>query len=454
MQESAWTPIPPPSPTTSGGSAPPEGAGSTTAAPAQGALPLVKRVTCPHCWHEFRPEQILWVAQHEDLMGDNVLKEEPLRFLPTRFTLDGQAIDARGMVCHSLACPACHLVLPRVLLENEVTFISIIGSAGSGKSNFLATMTWELRQRLAKDFSIIFADGDKEANWILNRYEETLFLPEDPDRPVVLDKTRTQGDLYRSVYINGQEMQLPKPFLFSLHPGATHPRAARRANLGRIVCLYDNAGEHFNVGQDTALTPVTRHLSRSKVLMFLLDPTQDPRFRAKCKGISQDPQIVEPLQTTRQDTILSEAAIRFRKHAGLSAYQKCDRPLIVLVGKSDIWASLVPGEDFTQEPILREAEGQAHLAVLDLDRIERISRKIRSLLMTLTPEVVSTAEDFASEVVYMPVSALGHSPEKYPDKNGLLIKPRDVHPHWVTIPLLYSYARWAHGLIAGVRGGK
>ena len=418
------------------------------------AVPLVKRVTCPHCWHVFRPEQILWVAQHEDLMGDSVLKEEPQRFLPSRFTIEGQAIDSRGMPCHSLACPACHLVLPRVLLENEITFISIIGSAGSGKSNFLAAMTWELRQKLAREFAIIFADGDKEANWILNRYEETLFLPDDPDKPVVLDKTRTQGDLYRSVTISGQETQLPKPFLFSFHPGAEHPRAALRARLGRIVCLYDNAGEHYNVGQDTALSPVTRHLSRSRVLMFLFDPTQDPRFRAKCKAFSTDPQIVEPMQTVRQETILSEAAIRFRKHASLSAYQKCDRPLLVLVAKSDIWGPLLADEDLVSEPIVRDEPGKAHLSVLDLDRIERVSMKVRQLLLELTPEVVTIAEDFSDEVFYMPVSALGHSPEKYPEKNGLLIKPRDVHPRWVTIPLLYSYARWATGLIAGVRGLK
>jgi hypothetical protein len=416
------------------------------------AIPLVGRVTCPHCWHEFRPEQILWVAQHEELMGDSVLKEEPLRFLPTRFTLEGQAIDPKGMVCTALACPACHLVVPRVLLENEITFISIIGSAGSGKSNFLAAMTWELRQRLARDFAIIFADGDKEANWIVNRYEETLFLPENPDNPVVLDKTRTQGDLYRSVTINGQETQLPKPFLFSMHPAANHPRAAKRARLGRIVCLYDNAGEHYNVGQDTALSPVTRHLSRSKVLMFLLDPTQDPRFRARCKEISKDPQILEPMQTVRQETILSEAAIRFRKHASLSAHQKSDRPLLVLVGKSDIWAPMIEGEDLTAEPVLRDVKGEQHLAVLDMERIERISAKVRALLLGLTPEVVSTAEDFAQEVVYLPVSALGHSPEKYPDKSGLLIRPRDIHPRWVTVPLLYSYARWASGLIAGIGG--
>jgi hypothetical protein len=255
------------------------------------------------------------------------------------------------------------------------------------------------------------------------------------------------------VTINGQETQLPKPFLFSMHPAADHPRASLRSKLGRIVCLYDNAGEHYNVGQDTALSPVTRHLSRSKVLMFLLDPTQDPRFRNKCKPVSQDPQIVEPLQTVRQETILTEAAIRFRKHAGLSAHQKCDRPLLVLVGKSDIWAPLLAGEDLVSEPIMKDPTGKEQLAVLDMNRIERTSAKLRKLLLELTPDVVAVAEDFSDEVLYIPISALGHSPEKYEGQSGLLIKPKDIHPSWVTIPLLYSYARWSTGLIAGARNG-
>src|SRR5208282_2992101 len=106
----------------------------------------------------------------------------------------------------------------------------------------------------------------------------------------------------------------------------------------------------YHVGPGPPPTPLTRHPPPLKVLMFLLDPTQDPRFRAQCKVISQDPQIVEPMQTVRQETILSEAAIRFRKHASLSAYQKCGRPLLVLVAKSDIWGKLIDGEDLTAEP--------------------------------------------------------------------------------------------------------
>jgi len=36
-------------------------------------------------------------------------------------------------------------------------------------------------------------------------------------------------------------------------------------------------------------------------------------------------------------------------------------------------------------------------------------------LLDVTPEIVSTAEDFSEEVVYVPVSALGGSPEKVPE---------------------------------------
>jgi len=410
-----------------------------------GQIRLVRWITCPHCWHTFRPEDILWVSEHEDLMGDPLLPEEPLRFLPTRFNLDGMALDGRGMVCNTMACPQCHLHIPRVLLENDVTFMSLIGAVGSGKSNLLAAMTWQLRQQLPRYFGVSFSDGDKESNWILNRYEETLFLPDDPDRMTLLEKTATQGDLYRSIRMSGQQTTLPKPFLFALHPGANHPAGNNRQRHGTILCLYDNAGEHYTVGQDTALTPVTRHLAHARALMFLFDPTQDPRFRERCKAFSKDPQILEPRQTVRQETILAEAANRVRKHRGLSAYQRYEKPLLVLVAKSDIWSPLLKMDIFT-DPIVNPTGGPG-VAAVDMPRIQGISQHLRELLLKLSPEIVTVAEDFCSNVTYIPVSALGHSPQKWPDQPGLLIRPRDITPHWVAVPILYACALWKNALI-------
>jgi DNA-directed RNA polymerase subunit RPC12/RpoP len=57
---------------------------------------LLPKVTCPHCWHRFPPEQILWVSQHSELLGDLVLGPDAAsRFLPTRFSTDGSALDRR-----------------------------------------------------------------------------------------------------------------------------------------------------------------------------------------------------------------------------------------------------------------------------------------------------------------------------------------------------------------------
>jgi hypothetical protein len=87
--------------------------------------PLLNRTTCPHCWHSFSPESVLWVSSHTDLLGDPRLgPEQQQRFLPTRFDVAGNALGAHGMPCLGLACPKCHLPVPRALLEMGPFFVS------------------------------------------------------------------------------------------------------------------------------------------------------------------------------------------------------------------------------------------------------------------------------------------------------------------------------------------
>lgn len=432
---------------------------AATQAPAQQRVPtrpkakLLAKITCPHCWHHFKPEDILWISQHAELLGDPILgSDAAVRFLPSRFNLDGLAIDPRGMACHGLACPHCHLVVPRDLLRTHETILSVIGVPASGKSYFLAAMTWQLRQSLSTRFSMMFTDTDPSLNINLNHAEETLFLQNDPGRHVKLDKTQTEGaGLYDTIRLGQQIVSLPRPLFFTLKPSHSHPNAKAQVDLSRILCLYDNAGEHFQPGSDSVASPVTQHMARSKILLFLYDPTQDPRFRSKCREFSSDPQLNEASFSRRQETVLSEAATRIRKYAGIAPGKKFEKPMVVVVPKADVWGPLI-SLDLSKEPFVPHSVANGKLWGVDLTMVEAIAAKVRKMLLDYAPEFVSVAEDFCQAIIYVPVSALGRGPETVVGKDGFFVPAGKINPQWVTVPLLYAFAKWSTGLIGAAKG--
>jgi hypothetical protein len=323
-------------------------------------------------------------------------------------------------------------------------FLSILGAPASGKSYFLTTMTWLLRQTLPRSFSLSFGDADPASNRSLNEYEERLFLNENQDRLVALDKTALEGDLYDTVLFSGQSVSYPRPFIFSLKPLEEHPNYKAVSSLSRAVCLYDNAGEHFLPGQDTARSPVTRHLALSRAMFFMFDPTQDPRFRRACSGKTSDPQMGDRARTSRQETILLEAADRVRRYTGLAQKARHQRPLVVVVTKFDAWASLL---DRTIPESPWAPTRFANLSAMDTEQVDAVSTDVRTLLVRLTPELVSAAEGFAEHVVYIPVSSLGRAPEVDKQTGFLGVRPRDLRPLWTEVPFLYTMARWMGGII-------
>ncbi|MBL8827090.1 MAG: hypothetical protein JNM18_08895 [Planctomycetaceae bacterium] len=412
------------------------------------ALKLQARTICPHCWHAFSPEEVLWVSRHPDLLGDLRLgAEQQQRFLPTRFSIEGDALDSEGFTCNAIACPRCHLNLPRAMMEMTPLFSSILGAPGSGKSYFLAAMTWALRQQLPKLFKVSLTDVEPTAHINLNAYEETLFLNGKPNDLVALPKTDLQGDhLYDTVQFGEQHMMFPRPFVFGLRPLTGHPKEKQADTVSRALCLYDNAGEHFLPGSDKVGTPVTQHLAISRFLFFLFDPTQDPRFREEMDGRSPDPQIGKAAKTYRQETILLEAADRVRRYAGVAQTGKHQKPLIVVVTKFDAWCSILGQE--TGRPVLPQAyvstpQGTA----LDPTKVEEMSRAVRLVLNEFAREFVAAAESFAEHVIYVPVSALGSAPELDPATNALCIRPRNIRSLWVEMPMIYALARWGNGLV-------
>lgn len=425
-----------------------------TASPKVSAKVVLRtQIECPHCWSRFAPEQILYISEHEDLAGDPVVGQDGMkRFLPSRFDAEGFALDERGTPCRSLACPRCHLSIPRPLLEMPPLFASIVGAPASGKSYFLASMIWKLRDSLHEHFGLTFHDADAAANQKLTEYEGLLFQNPDDDALVVLPKTQQQGDLYRSVTVDGRAIWYPKPFMFSMQPLEPHPGFQARSRNSRMLCLYDNAGEHFMPSEKTMGDVATQHLALSKAILFVFDPTQHAIFRKHCRSVSEDPQVHQAGYLTPQHQVLYEAANRIRDFKGVSLSTKYQSPLIVVVNKFDIWRPLLGVNWLDTDLIIRQTSHG--LAALDLKYLEMISINVRGLLMKLSRDIVAAAEGFAENVVYIPVSSLGRSPELDPQTGSLPIRPRDVKPMWAEIPILYALHKAAPALVrAGLSSG-
>ena len=245
------------------------------------ALKLLSQVTCPHCWERFAPEQVLWISEHVDLLGDPLLgPEQQQRFLPSRFTIDGDAIDSKGMTCRTLACPQCHLPIPRAMLEMEPLFVSILGAPASGKSYLLTAMTWQLRQVLPRDFKVAFTDADLASNRALNECEESLFLHSDESALVPLGslirKTELQGELYDTVAYGQQTVSYPRPFLFTMQPREDHPGGAGMTPARMLCASVIAAGEHLASGQVTTCSRCQRLASVPTGILFTFRPDSRP----------------------------------------------------------------------------------------------------------------------------------------------------------------------------------
>ena len=215
----------------------------------------------------------------------------------------------------------------------------------------------------------------------------------------------------------------------------------------RILCLYDNAGESFLAGRDSATSPVTRHLAESSLLLFLFDPTQHPPFRQKLAAAGLEAATDIRSGLVSQHLLLAEAAGRVRRFTNLPDSAKHDRPLVVIVAKQDVWGPLVPDPSPGHTGIAAAAGGKS---LLDRDRVEARSQAIRRLLVQLTPEVVDAAEQFARSVTYVGVSALGVTPTRS-ERAGWGVRPRDLKPAGVEIPILLGLNQLNPNLIPAGR---
>lgn len=392
---------------------------------------------CPTCWLRFDAGDAMHIAIHDSLRGDPILGPDAFqRFHATRFNDRGQALDAMGLPSTDLACPHCRRRLPHGFLELPTHIFSIVGATHSGKSYYLTVLVKRMEDILFRDFGLIFRDADPEGNSRLNDMRSKLFSAASPEQ-AYLTKTDLEGEMYERVNRFGREVLLPKPFVFSL---------ARNDDDDKRVCLvfYDNAGEHFQPGRDSATSPGAQHVASASAILFLFDPTTNLGFRAALAD-HPDPQLKVADYQDQQDIILSESDVRIRRLLGLTAKEKVDKPVAVIVGKCDTWEHLL-GRTRLRDPLGRGS--------IDGGAMRENSQAVRTLLMGLCPAIVANAEAISTNVMYFPVSSLGHSPVQISDapKKQFAPVPSRMAPRLVEIPVLWALSQVDSSLIS-IKGG-
>jgi hypothetical protein len=391
-------------------------------------------LTCPVCWLKFDLGDIMHLAAHDSLRGDPVLGEDaPQRFLATRFNDRGQALDALGVACTEFACPHCRRVLPPGFIEMTHHIVSIVGDQSAGKSYYLSVLLKMLPASLYDSFAVVFQDADPAGNALINEMKQTLFGAESPEGARLV-KTQLEGGMYIRLPRQGRMVALPKPFVFSV-------ASSKRPSDCCSLIFYDNAGEHFQPGRDSAESPGAQHVASSSGIMFLFDPFNNPDFRHAISDRG-DPQLEKPVMD-QQSVILSEMKVRISRLLQQDLMEQINTPLAVLIGKSDAWLHLL-GPDALRNPIVDGA--------LDLGILAHNSEQVRQLTKRLAPAIVANAESISKRVMFFPVSSFGHSPVRL-GPGDYVPDPRQLKPFQVEVPMLWILSGIEPALVPSKLGG-
>ena len=354
---------------------------------------------CPICWLKFDGKDVFNIATHEELRGDDMLgPAEMRRFIPTRFDDSGNPLDDFGVESPDTACPHCRHRLPIGFGEFQQNIFSIIGAPSSGKSYYLAILINKLKRTLFEKFSLHFGDQDPEYNIELNAVTNKLFSARTAENGRI-EKTQLKGGVYRSVVRQGKEVDLPKPYIFT-------SSNTNVENSESCLVFYDNAGEHFLPTNSTSEDYHILHIAKASALFFLYDPIASIDIKRELLGSVESDQLkLESYASDNQDIILSQMNVKIKRALNMSFGSKLDVPLSIIIGKSDIWKSIMPAADKLKDPIEN--------GIVNLEVIDRNSDLIREFLAKYSPSMVASAEKISSNVRFFSISAFGHKPESF-----------------------------------------
>jgi len=298
-------------------------------------------------------------------------------------------------------CPDCGFELEADEMRRGFLSISIIGSEGSGKSNFLAVLIDQLRSEMCKVYGCTLypTGGDRTMNHYERHYRRPLF-----EHGVCVTSTQ-QEDI--------------NPLTYTLLFSSKEKAAGQTVGLA----FYDSCGKMLETGPEMAAH--NKSLYSSGGIVFLIDPSQLPAIRESRKASNM------PVLNSDAQALLLRAVHLIRNGLSIEgANTKINIPIAVCLTKLD---TLYPHLDSAS--FIGDASRHLRRPMLNASDISSCNLEMMALLESWGGgELVRHVSSHFSDYCFFGISALGSAPGTQNEINR-------VSPHRALDPLLWLLSR-------------
>jgi GTPase SAR1 family protein len=342
--------------------------------------------------------------------------------------LMGQALPSKGLArevrcpgcfkqTRKRLCPLCHMDLPASMGECENLIFALIGASQAGKSNFIAVLIDQLKNRVGPAIDMLV---EPQNDRTIKRYREEFYEP-------VFRKGKPV-DATLVAFAGGSAARFP--LVFSLSFLQKTAFGGQRIKRTVTLAFFDTAGEDLN-DQDTMST-VSKYIYRADGILLLLDPLQLGAVREALPAGTGLPE-----QKTETGEIVTRMTNLILAARSLGPTAQIDTPLAVAFSKFDALAPLL-------DPQSQLKQSAQHVAGFDQRDFEAVSGEVQALLASWRSEsLLQQVRVRYPRHGFFGLSALGCNPH---GTNRI----ERVLPWRVEDPFLWLL--YQHGLIKPVRG--
>lgn len=386
----------------------------------------MRSLVCPYCFNRYPVADLAFRCVNPDSTRCALEPDERLsqyQRLPTSPMLQHVFVPGKrrrrsartatcrcGMKTTKQVCPFCHNELPHELGLTKNCTVALVGAKEVGKSNYIAVLIHELKNRLGSLFNASFNALDEQT------------------------RTRYRQDFERHIYERREVI-----------PGTVSARARIDVRYPLIyrLCLesrwffftrmkvitlvfFDAAGEDLD--HIDLMATEANYIAQSEGIIFLLDPLQIPEVRSRVS-----PSVPLPTNNTQPAEIIERVNGLIRQVHGMSPTKKIDTPVALAFSKIDSIRPLVE----PASPIHRAAK---HNGYFDIADAEAMDESMRSYVEEwIGGGLNTTIQHNFKKHAYFGLSSLGTCP----DPSGRL--PAGAVPFRVEDPLLWILSQ--HNII-------